>query len=99
MSRVRHVTIPCRPSGAAASVTSFRLSAILILAFTPPINSQVNVLTYQYDNTRAGANTRETVLTKSNVNTTQFGKRFAYAVDGYIYGQPLYLASVTVPDK
>ncbi len=59
----------------------------------------VNVLTYQYDTTRAGANTQETLLTPANVNASQFGKLFAHAVDGYIYGQPLYFAGVSIPGQ
>ncbi|MBZ5610478.1 MAG: hypothetical protein LAP38_19630 [Acidobacteriia bacterium] len=61
--------------------------------------AQVNVLTYQYDTTRAGANLNETLLTRANVNSNQFGKLFSHAVDGQIYGQPLYLAGVDVPGK
>lgn len=57
----------------------------------------VNVLTYQYDNTRAGANKQETMLTPANVNASQFGKLFSQSVDGYIYGQPLYFADVPIP--
>ena len=56
-----------------------------------PLAAQVNVLTYQYDRTRAGANRRETTLTHVNVNSTSFGKLFSNPVDGYIFGQPLYL--------
>jgi uncharacterized protein (TIGR03437 family) len=59
----------------------------------------VNVLTYQYDNTRAGANKIETLLTPANVNSSQFGKLFSQSVDGYIYGQPLYFAGVPIPGK
>jgi hypothetical protein len=71
----------------------------LVFTVTIPVFSQVNVLTYQYDNTRAGVNSSETTLNKANVNATAFGKLFAVAVDGYIYGQPLYVAHVTVPAK
>ena len=53
----------------------------------------VNVLTYQYNNARTGANLEETILTPANVNASQFGKLFSQNVDGYIYGQPLYLSS------
>src|SRR5579883_3064485 len=71
----------------------------VLLLFALPLSAQVNVLTYQYDNTRAGANLKETVLTPGNVNANQFGKLFAYPVDGYVYGQPLYLAGVPMPGK
>jgi uncharacterized protein (TIGR03437 family) len=64
-----------------------------------PLCAQVSVLTYQYDTSRAGANLNESVLTKANVMVNQFGKLFSYPVDGYIYGQPLYLPGVTVPQK
>ena len=39
----------------------------------PADSRAINVLTYQYDNTRAGA-TAETVLTPLNVNVNSFGK-------------------------
>jgi uncharacterized protein (TIGR03437 family) len=64
-----------------------------------PLAAQVNVLTYQYDSSRAGANLKEAVLTPANVNQNQFGKLFSYAVDGSIYGQPLYLGNVNIAGK
>jgi hypothetical protein len=54
------------------------------------------VLTYHNDDARDGAFTQETTLTTANVNSTQFGKIAAYAVDGQIYAQPLYLPAVTI---
>jgi uncharacterized protein (TIGR03437 family) len=63
------------------------------------LDVQTAVLTYQYDNTRAGANTTEAVLTPANVNPASFGKLFAHAVDGEVYAQPLYLPNVTVPGR
>ncbi|MGA9508711.1 MAG: Ig-like domain-containing protein [Candidatus Sulfotelmatobacter sp.] len=56
--------------------------------------SQVNVTTFHYDNARTGQNTKETVLTPANVNSTEFGKLFTISVDGYVFAQPLYLAGV-----
>jgi uncharacterized protein (TIGR03437 family) len=64
-----------------------------------PLSAQMSVLTYQYDPSRAGANLNESVLTRANVTVNRFGKLFSYPVDGYLYGQPLYLPSVTIPQK
>jgi uncharacterized protein (TIGR03437 family) len=73
--------------------------AILALGLAVPLTGQVNVLTYQYDNTRAGGNVSEYSLTKTNVSAKTFGKLFVFPVDGYVYGQPLYLANVAVSGK
>jgi hypothetical protein len=59
----------------------------------------VDVVTYQYDNGRDGANQAETTLTPANVNSTAFGKLGFYSVDGLVDGQPLYLSQVTIPGK
>ena len=64
-----------------------------------PLSAQTSVLTYQYDLARDGANKNESVLTPANVNANQFGKLFSYPVDGVLYGQPLYLPNVTIPQK
>jgi hypothetical protein len=58
--------------------------------------AQVNVSTYHNNRARTGSNVLETSLTPSNVNTTQFGKLFSQAVDGFIYAQPLYMPNVNV---
>ena len=76
-----------------------RRPMLLLLSLAIPIAAQVNVLTYQYDNSRAGVNAREIMLSRSNVTPATFGKLFSYSVDGYVYGQPLYLANVSIPGK
>jgi hypothetical protein len=61
--------------------------------------SPVNVTTWRYDNTRAGENTSETVLTHANVRSETFGKVFSYGVDGYVYAQPLYVSALNIGGK
>ncbi len=53
------------------------------------------VLTYHNNNARTGLNSKETILTTANVNSTTFGKLFTIPVDGKVDAQPLYLSSVT----
>jgi hypothetical protein len=61
------------------------------------LNSEtVNVLTQHNDNTRAGFNSHETVLTTSNVNTSQFGKLFSLTVDDQVFSQPLVYSGLTI---
>ncbi len=66
---------------------------------TLPSGPAISVLTYRYDNSRVGANTNETVLTPSIVNTNDFGLLTQYTLDGYVYTEPLYVPNVTVPGK
>jgi len=59
-------------------------------------NSTVDVITYHYDNGRSGMNLNEVTLTPANVNSTQFGKKGEFTVDGKVDAQPLYLSQVTI---
>jgi hypothetical protein len=68
----------------------------VISLFTAPLSAQVNVTTYHNDISRSGANTQESILTPTNVNSAQFGKLFSVAVDGAVYAQPLYLSQVAI---
>src|SRR5437773_221543 len=75
------------------------LSVLLLTLFLAPrvhLLAQTSVTTWHYDNARTSANTSETVLTPSNVNSASFGKLTTLPVDGFVVGHPLYLPSVNV---
>jgi hypothetical protein len=55
-----------------------------------------SVLTQHNDNTRAGINNHEKILTTANVNTTQFGKLFTLSVDDEVYSQPLVFSNLAI---
>jgi Cep192 domain 4 len=73
----------------------------LVLACLIPAEAQSfsGVLTQHNDTGRTGQNTKETILTPTNVNSSTFGKLFSYSVDGQIYSQPLYVPAVSIPGQ
>jgi len=75
---------------------SIPVVSALVLLLSSSIVGQVPVTTFHNDNYRSGVNANETTLTPSNVNEVTFGKRFALPVNGYIYGQPLYVPNVNI---
>jgi hypothetical protein len=60
------------------------------------VTDLAGVYTYHNDLARDGANTQEYALKTSTVNAASFGKLASCAVDGAIYGQPLWVANLTV---
>jgi hypothetical protein len=63
------------------------------------VTASVSVLTQHNDIARSGTNSKETVLTVSNVASPAFGKIFARVVDDQIYAQPLVVPNVVVAGK
>lgn len=59
--------------------------------------SATDVVTYHNDLYRTGWNPAETTLTRSNVQSSTFGKLFTMPVDGVIDAEPLYLSAVSIP--
>ena len=76
------------------------LAGLLVLASLPAYSQAgPEVLTYQYDNMRTGANTNEYKLTPLNIRGDSFGKLFSHAVDGAVYAEPLYVSGLNVAGK
>ncbi len=76
----------------ATSIANSSVSGSAVVAVT----NLAGVYTYHNDLARDGANAQEYALTTANVNTTNFGKLFSCTADGAIYGQPLWVANLTV---
>jgi hypothetical protein len=74
------------------SLTMFVLLAI----FCASAAHAQDVLTYHNNNARTGFDSKETILTLANVNSTTFGKLFTVPSDGLVDAEPLYLSSVTI---
>ena len=72
------------------------LGLVSLITVVPAYSAGPAVVTYQYNNSRIGANTQETILTQTNVNVATFGKKFSYSIDGFVYGQPLYVPSLSI---
>ncbi len=74
------------------------LTALFTLFAAVPMVSAtpVDVVRYHNDAAVTGQYPHETVLTPANVNAAAFGKKFASAVDGQVYAQPLYAAGLFI---
>lgn len=66
---------------------------------TVGVTDLAGVFTNRYDSQRTGQNQQERALTVANVTSGTFGKLFGCAVDNAIYGQPLYIANLSIPTK
>jgi len=90
-------TAPSSAGSETVAATSPTNSSITASATVTVANApQGAVLTYHNDDARDGAYTQEVTLMPSNVNSTTFGKLYAYPVNGQIMGQPLYMPQMSI---
>src|ERR1700722_17302502 len=95
-------TQPVRIALLSTAVLVLFLLSVLILrrqAMAGHAATVKGVLTYHNDNLRTGRNSSETSLTLKNVNSNTFGKLFEISAVGLVDAQPLYVPSVSIPDK
>jgi hypothetical protein len=85
-------TVTFTGSGGGLSHAS-TLGLTVQAAMLPP-PSAPDITTFHDDSARDGLNAQETILTLSNVNSTQFGKVGFDATDGLVDAEPLYLANL-----
>src|SRR5579863_7558343 len=64
-----------------------------------PAPITIDYTTYHFDTVRSGWNPYETTLNTANVASGSFGPLFNLSVDGNVYGQPLYVSQLTMPDE
>src|SRR5690348_15583477 len=81
--------------------SALRFGGAFIVAFlaataSTAVADHVNVLTQHNDNARTGQNPKETKLHPRTLSFNTFGKLFTQPVDGQVYAQPLYMASVQI---
>lgn len=87
------------PPSTGGSHTVSATSAVLSSASgsaTVAVTDLPGVFTFHNDLARDGANTQEYALTSSTVGANTFGKLFSCAVDGAVYGQPLWVPGLSI---
>jgi hypothetical protein len=76
----------------ATSVADNTKSATAVIGVT----DLAGVRTWRNDVSRSGVNSQEYALTPLNVTSSTFGKVFSCPVDGWVFGQPLWVANVSI---
>ena len=77
---------------AATSVANTSQAGTALVAVT----DLAGIYTHHDDVARTGQNLQEYALTPANVRSPKFGKIWSCAVDGEVYAQPLYVASLAI---
>src|ERR1700741_867159 len=79
----------------AAFLKRFRFVFALFLGSAAVVCSALatDILTNRGNNARTGLNAHETILTKSLVSSSSFGRLYTKPVDGQVYAQPLYVSN------
>ena len=85
----------CASGGACAIWIGLFLAGLFV---QPRVVMGQSVTTQQYDNSRQGIQSQETLLTPSNIGFSMFGKLFSLPVMGHVYAQPLYLSGLQMAD-
>jgi hypothetical protein len=86
-----------REHSVSKSLISGLLPILVTTLSVPSLWGQANVLTWHNDAARTGQNLQETILSPSNVNSTNFGLMFApLATDGKVDAQPLYVPALGI---
>lgn len=95
-------SLPAHKSPHAAPISKLPPATVLpnaALALSKPsTTAPISVTTYHYDSYRTGWNSKETVLTPSNVASGSFGLLTTLAVDGTVLAQPLLVAGFLMPN-
>ena len=76
---------------------ALRTIIIFLVSLASVLHAQVDVLTAQYNISRTSSNMQETILTRANVNSSQFGKLFSRTVDAPFYASPLIVTNFNIP--
>src|SRR6266700_2688038 len=76
---------------------ALRTIIIFLVSLAGVLHAQVDVLTAQYNISRTSSNMQETILTRANVNSSQFGKLFSRTVDAPFYASPLIVTNFNIP--
>lgn len=79
----------------STAFTVFATALVMCGLSSRGIAADLSVTTYMYDNTQSGVNAAETVLTPDNVKSG-FSLLSSCEIDGQAYGQPLYLAGLSI---